>query len=529
MKGLVNIRSLPKTFSPCAVNRKCGGRIAQESNRGEAVAILQEERSDVTIQAIDIAFEIAPVAMVLVRQDGRIALANAPLCELFGYEPQELVGQPVERLIAPNMRGAHKVLRDAFLIRSAKRKMNDGREVLGWSADGVPRPLDVSLEPIEVSGQKMTIATVLDMRARNAHRMRERRIMDAASCTMLVIDADGQINYVNEAVTGLLGFQKAELIGQEIEILVPERQRRAHRVFRRSFFTSPERLTIPPGRVVDVLHKSGRVVPAEVDLNLIDEDGTRSAVATIVDLSERIATERTLTRRTRELEQVNVHLAEFARSLSHDLKAPLSSIAGLMDLCQEDLTSGDLEEVRTNLAKTAAITQQSLENIGEVLKLAMPLDDDVPYEPVDLGALAKEVWTDLSGLRKDARLVVAADLPVPVKTERDTVRRVFDSLLSNALQFRAEDRPLVVCVTIRPDVCGVHVSVADNGCGMPSAFVPQVFKLFKRYGSQAGTGIGLHLAQRNVALLGGELTCSSKEGKGTRFEFSLPDRARAGP
>ncbi len=465
--------------------------------------------------------------MLLVDAAGRIVLANRPLCALFGHGPEALIGAKVESLLARNQRDMHVPLREAFVLRASKRKMNEGRDVLGLNAQGKLLPLDVSLEPVDVDGSSMVIATVLDMRGRHANKERVRRIMDAASCTMLVIDEAGTINYVNKAVTVLLGYEKAELIGQKVEAIVPKGHRRAHPVFRRSYFTSPDRITMRAGRVVDVLHKDGRTVPAEIALDMIEDEGARGVVATIVDLSERISAERVLSQRARELERLNASLTHFARGISHDLKAPLSSIAGLMTLCQEDLQDGDLREVAQNLEKVTQIAEHSLDSIEEVLKIAVPSEHANPCEPVDVAELIQSTWQDLIGGRKDCRLVVAADMTAPVVTERAMLRSAMQNLLSNALKYRDPDRPLVVCVMARRSGGLAHVSIADNGRGIPEAFVPEVFTLFKRYGENSGTGIGLHLVQRNIELLGGTITCTSREGEGARFEFTLPDRLGA--
>jgi PAS domain S-box-containing protein len=153
------------------------------------------------LDVIGMAFGVSPIAMMLVAPDGRIRTCNAEFDALFGYGPGALTGAPVETLLPEHLRSGHVALRQAFNVIPAKRRMGAEREVKGVARDGTVLPLELALEPVVVDGGPHVIVVALDLRHRHAQRERISSVMDAASCTMVVVDAGGRIDFVNRAVT----------------------------------------------------------------------------------------------------------------------------------------------------------------------------------------------------------------------------------------------------------------------------------------------------------------------------------------
>ncbi|MGR3670950.1 sensor histidine kinase [Sagittula sp.] len=477
------------------------------------------------LDVIGMAFGVSPIAMMLVAPDGRIRTCNAEFDALFGYGPGALTGAPVETLLPEHLRSGHVALRQAFNVIPAKRRMGAEREVKGVARDGTVLPLELALEPVVVDGGPHVIVVALDLRHRHAQRERISSVMDAASCTMVVVDAGGRIDFVNRAVTPLLGYTPEELLGRPVEDLVPEDLRVAHQVYRRSFALLPDVRAKGRSRTVTARHRDGHGVTVEATLDRIDLDGQTGVVATLVDLTERIETERALAARAHELERLNADLEQFSRGVSHDLKAPLASIAGLLSLCREDFAAGETADLGDNLARAAEIAEHSVSEIESVLLATMTTERGIARVPVDLGGLIRQLWRDLSGGAVSARLELELALPETVATEEATLRTVLRNLLSNALRYRDDMKAeLVVQVTARQTGEHLRIIVSDNGIGILEAVLPEIFGLFRKHGDRGGSGIGLNLVQRSVERLGGRIVASSTEGQGTTFTLDLPIR-----
>ncbi|WP_040604046.1 PAS domain S-box protein [Sagittula stellata] len=475
------------------------------------------------IDVVEMAFGVSPIAMMLVAPDGRIRTCNPEFEALFGYELGALNGVLVETLLPDHLRTGHVALRQAFNAMPAKRRMGAEREVKGVARDGAVLPLELALEPVVVDGGAHVIAVALDLRQRHAQRKRISSVMDAASCTMVVVDADGRIDFVNRAVTQLLGYTPDDLHGRQVEILVPEDLRVAHQVYRRSFALLPDAQAKRRVRTVTARHRDGHGVRVEATLDLIDLDGQMGVVATLVDLTERIETERALAARAHELERLNADLEQFTRGVSHDLKAPLASIAGLLSLCREDLACGETADLGENLARAAQIAEHSVSEIESVLLATMTTERGIAPVPVDLGFVVRQLWRDLNVGAASARLELQLAVPGSVATEEVTLKTVLRNLLSNAMRYRDDTKTeLVVQVSARLADGQLRICVSDNGIGIPEEVLPEIFDLFRKHGDRGGSGIGLNLVQRSVERLGGSIGATSTEGQGTTFTLNLP-------
>lgn len=476
-----------------------------------------------TFDTVALAFGVTPVPMLLADGEGLVRLTNAEFDSLFGYEAGALVGQPVEVLLPRAMKEAHVGLREAFAVLPAKRRMGAGRTVAGVTRSGEALPLELALEPVTVDGTSMTIVTAVDARAQLRNRARIRAIMDAASCTMLVVDEEGRIEFVNQAVEALVGYRPEDLLGQTVEVLIPEQLRTAHRVYRRSFSSLGEGRAMARGRMVSALHRDGHAVAVEGVLNRVEVDGAPRVVVTLVDLTERVAAEQAMSARALELERLNADLWEFSRSISHDLKAPLVSVSGLLTLCVEDLEAGEHGELAATLARAKEIAENSAAEIEEVLRLTLAPGVEGPQVGVALRDMVAELWEHLAAGLSGVQLRPTVPSDLTLMTEAPVLRSILRNLLSNAIQFRDMSKPeLEVRIGAREAGDHLELMIIDNGIGIPADFLPHIFDLFARRGDRGGSGVGLNLARRNVERLGGEIAVSSELGQGTEFIVSLP-------
>lgn len=470
-----------------------------------------------------LAFDISPVPMLLVSNDGEILLANADFLDLFEYENDELIGMSVEALVPEQIRAHHPELRNAYQRVPTKRSMGGGRDLHGVTKNGTIIPLELGLEPVSHQGTNMALVAAIDIRHRKLHEDRMHRAMDAAASAMVMVDGNSEIVFVNKAASALFGYEESELLGSPVEKLVPEEFRRAHPVYTESYLSDSRERPMGLGRDLYARRHDGSQVPVEITLTPVETPTGQMVMSTIIDLSERVSSAREVARKNAELAGLNVELSHFVYSASHDLKAPLSSITGLLELCVEDIQDGALDVALKNLAKVKEISRRSALKVEGVMQIARAGDEQIPLQAVVLGPIIKEIWLDLTGEQSRTELSLDLKYNDPFSTEAPTLKLIIENLVSNALRYADQTKPQhTIKIASKIIDGGIMVAISDNGIGISEQNQPKVFQMFKRLDDRSGDGLGLTLVRKQVERLGGTITLTSTEGSGAEFTFWLP-------
>src|ERR1051326_2793755 len=184
--------------------------------------------------------EAAPDAMLCVELDGRIALVNAQTERLFGYGRDELVGQPVEMLVPEAVRAGDPGHRAGHAVDPRPRPMGASRGLAGRRKDGSRFPAEISLSAIDTDEGMLVTAAVRDVTERQRAEARFVGLLEAAPDAMVCVDADGRIALVNAQTERLFGYGRDELVGQPVEMLVPEAVRPVHPGHRAGYVADPK-------------------------------------------------------------------------------------------------------------------------------------------------------------------------------------------------------------------------------------------------------------------------------------------------
>jgi PAS domain S-box-containing protein len=232
--------------------------------------------------------EAAPDAMVCVDADGRIALVNAQTERLFGYGRGELVGQPVEMLVPDVVRDVHPGHRAGYMTDPQPRPMGAGMELAGRRRDGSTFPAEISLSAIDTDEGILVTAAVRDVTERRRADARFAGLLEAAPDAMVCVDADGRIALVNAQTERLFGYSRGELVGQPVEMLVPDGVRAAHPGHRAGYVADPQPRPMRAGMELAGRRRDGSTFPAEISLSAIDTDQGLLVSAAVRDVTERL-------------------------------------------------------------------------------------------------------------------------------------------------------------------------------------------------------------------------------------------------
>lgn len=459
--------------------------------------------------------ECAPNGVAVMTADGNIIFSNAELERMFGHNRDELLGRPIEHLVPERYRAGHLALRETAANESGVRAMGTGCELFGLRDNGVEFPIEVGFNVLHTREGIMLVETIIDISVRRRLERMFQRIVEAAPCAMLMVDASGRIALVNPQAESMFGYARAEMVGNSLEMLLPERLRAVHAAHRGDFARNPAIRQMGVDRDLTARRKDGSEFPVEIGLNPVPAEDGSLVLAAITDITRRNAMQL-------ELRQANANLEEFTYAASHDLKSPLRGIADLITWITEDLGDKAGPEVERNLGRVSDRIQRLGRVIDDLLAYAHSGKASEEVELVDLEQLINgviEILPRPEGFRIDvqveAKPFVAARVPL------ETVLR---NLVGNAIKHHDL---AVGNITVRARERGAYceISVADDGPGIPPAAQERVFRMFQTLaaGSRDRSGIGLALTKRLVEVHGGRITLESAHGaRGTTFRVRWP-------
>jgi PAS domain S-box-containing protein len=264
-----------------------------------------------------------------------------------------------------------------------------------------------------------------------------RLAVEACPSGMVMVDAAGRIVMVNAETLRLFGYERAELIGRSIEMLVPPRFRPGHPQFRHDFIAHPGTRAMGVGRDLSGLRKDGTEFPVEVGLNPLETSEGLMVLSVIVDISERKQTEQALARQAEELRRSNAELEQFAYVAAHDLQEPLRMVASYTELLAERYRGrlDDKADKYIHYAVDGARRMQHL--ISDVLAYSRVGTQAKPLRPTPSDIIVSQVIEGMRGRIEETRAEISCGrLPV-VSADETQLHQLFQNLIGNALKFRS--------------------------------------------------------------------------------------------
>jgi PAS domain S-box-containing protein len=382
------------------------------------------------------------------------------------------------------------------------------------------------------------------------------RVIEASPIALVLAAANGRIVLVNRLVERMFGYDRAELHGKPLELLLPERFRDGHLALRQQFLADMSPRLMGEGRQLFGLRKDDSEFPLEIGLNPIDlgplnsgainsgpgnpgpgnpgplnsgpgNPGAEAMVlAGIADITARHAIEQEREQQRLDLVRSNADLEEFAYIASHDLKAPLRGIAQLVQWISEDnaLTSG--ADTLENLKMLRARVTRMQMLLDGLLAYSRVGRERAAVEEVDIGDLVEDITAMLA---PPPGFVIVCKSRMPVlRTHRAPIRAVLENLIGNAMKHhdRAEGR---VTIAARMLEGMAEFRISDDGPGISPWFHDRIFMIFETLASREdveSSGIGLAIVKKKVESHGGQIRVeSAPPARGSTFVFTWQEAA----
>ena len=232
-----------------------------------------------------------------------------------------------------------------------------------------------------------------------------------------------------------------------------------------------------------------------------------------------------LSKKNQELQQINNELDNFVYTASHDLKAPVLNIEGLIYALTAAMEGQNTDRIpmMIEMMKTSVLKfKETIQALTEIARTNKNLDEDA--EVIDLDEVLEDVRLGIHELIQETGTRIEANLSCShIRFPKANMSSVLQNLIINAIKYRSPDRlPLIVC-SCKEEDSKVLIQVKDNGMGIPASQLNKIFMMFKRYHTHIeGTGVGLYLVKRIVENFGGSVKVESEVGQGTQFTLELP-------
>ena len=518
------------------------------------------EQPEITQARLAAIVESSDDAIISKSLDGTILTWNAGAEHIYGYAAEEVVGRNISILVPPDHPDElpqilERIRRgERISYYDTVRLKKDGSLVTVSLAvsplkDGAGRVYGASAIARDITERRQALAALRDSEARH------RAILDAAIDGIITIDERGTIESANPAAVRLFGYTLAELIGANVNLLMPAPYHEKHDTYLENYRRTGERKIIGIGREVVGRRKDGTVFPMDLAISEVNVGGRRMFTGLVHDVTQRKQAEEALRaahdeledrvrQRTAELERANLELAQakeaaeaasraksaFLANMSHEIRTPMNAIIGMTELVLQSKLAPRQRDFLKVVAESGDALLRLINDILDFSKIEagkFDLDHSTFSLGESLGDTMKALAVRAQGKGLELTCRIRPDVPLLVCGDRDRLRQIVVNLVGNAIKFteRGEVDLDVWREGSSDGEVDLHFAVRDTGIGIPAEKQKAIFEVFEQADASmtrrfGGSGLGLAIASRLVELMHGRLWVESEVHRGSTFHFT---------
>lgn len=469
--------------------------------------------------------ETSDDAIVSKTLKGIITSWNRAAEKTFGYTEQEAIGQHISLIIPPD-----RLSEEDFIIgQIAKGSKVDHFETVRRAKDGREVHLSVTVSPVVDASGKIIGASKVARDISAIKQASEKQAMLAAIIgssddTIVSKTLEGKITSWNRSAERMFGYSEQEALGQHISMIIPP-----DRLNEETFIIGE----VSQGKKVDHFEtvrvaKGGRLVPISLSVSpIIDKNGQVIGASKIArDISEHLAVQEEKARLYDEIKALNDKKDEFIGLASHELKTPLTSIQGYLQILNNDMS----EERRKEFLKRTGQQVKKLNNlVSDLLDISKIEAGKLQFNPsaFDLSQVTRDAIDLITYSNNSHKLRLETDLDkLVIHGDAQRIEQVILNLLTNAIRYAPGSDEVVVQLSQESGLA--KVSVRDRGIGIPADKLEHIFSRFYRVTENknvSGLGLGLYLSKQIIDRHQGRIWAESVVGEGSVFYFTLPIEA----
>ena len=391
-------------------------------------------------------------------------------------------------------------------------------------------------------------------------------LTEAISEGIVIVNAEQMIVSTNQSFNEMFGYEKGELIGMALNVLIPTEYHGKHTGYFKNFMKSTEKRQMGYGRDLFGVKKDGSKFPVEAGLNPFEIYGERYVMALLIDITVRKEQqqkisdlnnqlEKKVQKRTVELRdtvdqlkneierrkeaenkikeslrierELNELKTKFLSLVSHEFKTPLSGISTSATLAGK-YTETDQQEKREKHIRTIQNKVKYLNNILDDFLSIERLESgkvNYKYSTFPISKVINEVIYDANMLLKEGQLInyPEGNDNIVLEFDEKILELALTNLVNNAIKYSSEGT--TIDLSVKEDNGLLKIAVSDEGMGIPKAEQKHIFNRYFRAENallNQGTGIGLNIVKNHLENLGGTITFTSEENVGSTFTFTIP-------
>ena len=462
--------------------------------------------------------KMSGLGICIVDYHNKIIEVNDTCCQIYEYEKKELINQSFSTLKPDNFRERAHLSYQRFIEGGSQ---NNVTQILTKKGNRKSVHLSIS-EAEDEDGHPLKVYSIVEVGSFNTPSTQKEglpKLADSVTTGILRITTDGSICFANPHARRLLYLPAG--IGQinnEVSIFSEQGTRKL--------------------RMIDLLNEQRFLDNEEVLLDraehaplwllisattVMDNEGEVCFDVTLVNLENQKLKERKLKKKVEELKATNQHLDHFVFGATHDLKAPLASLSGLLQIMRIE---PDPEQKEAFIQMMEKSINRLNEFIREIVDYSRNANQNLKSELIDFEVLINEVFESMEHMEKAAEIEksLTIDQSQPFYTDTHRLKVVLNNLISNAHKYSStQRRNPFIRVSVRADRYQATIKIEDNGQGIDQKHIEKIFEMFFRAtDGQGGSGLGLYIVKETLDKLKGTVHVVSELSKGTSFVIHLP-------